>query len=328
MEVPPMSAAPTPKSAKAAAATNGMRRRWLLDLDDCARAEIADILETAAAMKELLGRSIKQAPVLRGMNVATLFFRADAQTRLSFELAARSLSANVIAADEQGLQRDETLPSIARTLHALGVDILIVRHDEAGAPYLIAQHFQGALINGGDGQHAHPTQALAHLFTIQQKLSWLDHLKVVIVGDVLHSAVARSLLWGLGTMGAQIVLCAPHTLLGPAAFWKAVWPELTISTDLEECLTKADAVISLPLRNERLQTGLLPSPREYGRFFGLTTERLQRAAPHCLVLHHGPVREGVEMTPDVIATIQAASADQITNGVAVRMALLYRLAGG
>lgn len=322
-----MSTATMPKSAKTAAATNGMRRR-LLDLDDYARAEIADILETAAAMKELLGRSIKQAPALRGMNVATLFFGGDAQTRLSFELAARSLSANVIAADEHGLQRDEALPTIARTLQALGVDILIVRHDEAGVPYLIAQHFQGALINGGDGQHAHPTQALAHLFTIQQKLSWLDHLKVVIVGDVLHSAVARSLLWGLGTMGAQIVLCAPHTLLGPAAFWKAVWPRLTISTDLEECLVKADAVVSLPLRDERLQAGLLPSLREYGRFFGLTTERLERAAPHCLVLHHGLVREGVEMTPDVIATIQAASADQITNGVAVRMALLYRFAGG
>jgi len=325
-----MSTATTPKSATttAAAATDGRRRRQLLDLDDCARAEIADILETAAAMKELLARSIKQAPALRGMNVATLFFGADADTRLSFELAARSLSANVITAGEQGIQRGESLPSIARTLYALGVDLLVVRHDEAGAPYLIAQHFGGGLINGGDGHHAHPTQALANLFTIQQKLSWLDHLKVVIVGDVLHSAVARSMLWGLGTMGAQIVLCAPHTLLGPATFWKAVWPRLTISTDLEECLVKADAVISLPLRNERIQAGLLPSLREYGRFFGLTAERLQRAAPHCLVLHHGPVREGVEMMPDVIATTQAAIADQITNAVAVRMAVLYRLAGG
>jgi aspartate carbamoyltransferase catalytic subunit len=325
-----MTTATTSKSATtlAAAATDGTRRRRLLDLDDCVRAEIADILETATAMKELLGRSIKQAPALRGLNVATLFFEDDTHTRLSFELAARSLSANVIALGEQSLARGESLPSIARTLHALGVDLLIVRHDEAGVPYLLAQHFQGALINGGDGHHAHPTQALAHLFSIQQKLSWLDHLKVVIVGDVLHSAVARSMLWGLGTMGAQIVLCAPHTLLGPRTFWKAVWPHLAISTDLEECLVKADAVISLPLHDQRLQAGQLPSLREYGRFFGLTAERLQRAAPHCLVLHHGPVREGVEMMPDVIATAQAAIADQITNAVAVRMALLYRLAGG
>jgi aspartate carbamoyltransferase catalytic subunit len=331
MELPPMSTttlsqAPTPTSPPS---PDRPRRRQLLDLDDCTSAEIADIFETAASMKEVLGRPSKQVPALRGMVVATLFFEEDSHTRLSFELAARTLSANVIALEggAHGLDRAGSLPGIARQLQALGADILVVRHDEAGAPYLLAQHFSDALINGGDGHHAHPTQALADMFTIHEKLGRLDQLKVVIVGDILHSGVARSHLWGFGTMGAQVTLCAPHTLLGSESFWKATWPQVTISTDIEECLTGADAVISLQLRSERLQEGLLPSLREYGRFFGITAERLGRAAPHCLVLHHGPVREGVELMPDVIASPQSAIADQTRNGVAVRMALLYLLAG-
>lgn len=305
-------------------AAENARPHRLFDLDEWDSATIVDILDTAIGMKEVLGRPIKQAPALRGLNVATLFFDDDSATRLSFELAARALSAHcaAIAPGEAGA----ALPDMAMSLRALGIDILIVRHPEAGAPYLIAQHFQGALINGGDGCHAHPTQALADLFTIREKLGRLDHRKVVIVGDLLHSGGARSLLWGLGAMDARAVLCAPHTLLGSEAAWKATWPRLTISTDLEECLNDADAVISLPLRDERLRDGRLPSLREYGRFFGLTAERMQRTAPHCLALHHGSVRDGVEMTPAVSAAARAALAEHLVNGVAVRMALLYRLA--
>jgi aspartate carbamoyltransferase catalytic subunit len=292
----------------------GARRRHVLDLDDFSRDEVIEVLETTASMKEVLGRSIKQVPALRGKTVVNMFFEDSTRTRISFELAAKALSANVVAMTGKGssVEKGESLLDTMRTLQALGADVIVMRHQESGAPYLVAQHFRGSVLNAGDGRHAHPTQALLDLFTINEKLGRVEGLKVVIVGDILHSRVARSNLWGLTTMGANITLCAPHTLLGSHAFWKATWPNLTIST--------------LRLQKERQESSLLPSLREYSRFFGVTAARVQLAAPHCLVMHPGPMNEGVEIMPDVAVSAQSVIEAQVTNGVALRMALLYRLA--
>src|SRR5215207_2657011 len=223
-------ASPTPNSHPP---TPG-RRQHVFDLDDFSRDEIGEILETTAGMKEVLSRSIKQVPALRGKTVVNMFFEDSTRTRISFELAAKALSANVVAMSGKGssVEKGESLIDTVRTLQALGADIIVMRHQESGAPYLVAQHFRGSVLNAGDGRHAHPTQALLDLFTINEKLGRIEGLKVVIVGDILHSRVARSNIWGLTTMGAEVVLCAPHTLLGSEAFWKANWPDLAISTDL------------------------------------------------------------------------------------------------
>jgi aspartate carbamoyltransferase catalytic subunit len=309
--------------------TSSRARRHVLDLDDFSRDEIGEILETTASMKEVLGRPIPQAPALRGINVINLFYEESTRTRISFELAAKALAANVINMTAKGssVEKGESLVDTVRTLQALGAGILVIRHREAGAPYLVAQHFKGSVINAGDGRHAHPTQALLDLFTIHERLGRIEGLKVVIVGDILHSRVARSNIWGLTALGAHVTLCAPHTLLGPATFWQATWPSLTIATALDEALDGADVIMTLRLQKERQESGLLPSLREYTRFFGISAERVRLAAPHCLVMHPGPMNEGVEIMPDVATSVQSVIEQQVTNGVAVRMALLYRLAG-
>lgn len=305
------------------------RRRHVLDLDDFTSEEIVEILETAVSMKEVLGRAIKQVPTLRGKTIVNMFYEESTRTRISFELAGKALSANVVNFTARGssVEKGESLIDTVRTLQALGADMLVMRHSESGAPYLVAQHFHGSVINAGDGRHAHPTQALLDLFTVQQRLGRIEGLKVVIVGDILHSRVARSNLWGFMRMGASVTLCAPQTLIGSESFWKATWPHLTISSNLDESLQDADVVMTLRLQKERMEGGLLPSLREYSRFFAITSERVARAAPHCLVMHPGPMNEGVEIMPDVAISAQSVIEEQVTNGVAVRMALLYRLAG-
>lgn len=305
------------------------RRRHVLDLDDFSAEEIGEILETSVSMKEVLGRAIKQVPTLRGKTIVNMFFEDSTRTRISFELAGKALSANVVNFTARGssVEKGESLIDTVRTLQALGADMLVMRHGESGAPYLVAQHFHGSVINAGDGRHAHPTQALLDLFTVYQRLGRIEGLKVVIVGDILHSRVARSNLWGFTRMGAQVVLCAPQTLIGPESFWKATWPDVTISSNLDESLAGADVVMALRLQKERMEGGLLPSLREYSRFFALTAERLALAGPHCLVMHPGPMNEGVEIMPDVATSAQSVIEEQVANGVAVRMALLYRLAG-
>ena len=321
------------RSRASSARTNGTqraaRRRHVLDLDDFSRAEIADILETTVGMKEILGRQIKQVPTLRGQTIVNMFFEDSTRTRMSFELAGKALSANVLNMTARGssVEKGESLIDTIRTLQALGADMVVIRHGESGAPYLAARHFRGSVINAGDGRHAHPSQALLDLFTIQERLGQIDGLKVVIVGDILHSRVARSNIWGLLKMGAHVTLCAPQTLLGPAAWWKATWPELTISTNLDSSLEGADVIMALRLQKERQEAGLLPSLREYTRCFGVTSQRVRLAAPHCLVMHPGPMNEGVEIMPDVATSVQSVIEEQVTNGVAVRMALLYHLAG-
>ena len=303
-------------------------RRHVLDHDDIVRDELVEILETTASMKEVLRRSIKQVPTLRGKTVVNMFFEDSTRTRISFELAAKALSANVVAMTGKGssVEKGESLIDTVRTLQALGADMLVIRHSESGAPYLVAQHFHGSVLNAGDGRHAHPTQALLDMFTINDKLGRIEGLKVVIVGDILHSRVARSNLWGLSAMGAEVVLCAPPTLIGPPAFWKATWPNVTITYDLDEALAGADVIMALRLQKERQEHGLLPSLREYSRYFGVDAARVRRAAPHCLVMHPGPINEGVEIMPDVASSAQSVIEEQVTNGVAVRMALMYRLA--
>lgn len=305
------------------------QRRHVLDLDDFTRTEIEDVLETADSMKEILSREIKQVPTLRGMTVINMFFEDSTRTRISFELAARTLSASVVNFSARGssVEKGESLIDTVRTIQALGADIIVLRHAQSGAPYLVAQHFKGSVINGGDGCHAHPTQALLDLFTIRQKLDRLDKLRVVIVGDVLHSRVARSNLWGLTRMGARVTLCAPSTLLGPKHYWQTCWPDVHISYNLDEAIEGADVVMALRLQRERQQTGLIPSLREYTRFFALTAERIERANKHALVMHPGPMNEGIEIMPDVATSAQSVIEEQVTNGVAVRMALLYKLAG-
>lgn len=309
--------------------TKPARRKHVLDLDDFSPAEITEVLETTTSMKEVLGRSIRQVPALRSKTVVTMFFEDSTRTRISFELAAKTLSASTVAISAKGssVEKGESLLDTMRTLQALGADIIVVRHGEAGAPYFLAQHFNGSVINAGDGRHAHPTQALLDLFTIQERFGRIEGLKVVIVGDILHSRVARSDLWGLTKMGAKVTLCAPPTLLGLPSWWKASWPGVNITADLDQALRGADVVMTLRLQKERQQAGLLPSLREYSRLFAVTAERMALAAPHAIVMHPGPMNEGVEIMPDVASSAQSVIESQVTNGVAVRMALLYRLAG-
>ncbi len=315
--------------ATTTAASHPHRRRHVCDLDDFTRDEIEEVLETADSMKEILSREIKQVPTLRGTTVINMFFEESTRTRISFELAARALSATTVNFTGRGssVEKGESLIDTVRTIQALGANILVLRHSQAGVPYLVSHHFKGSVINAGDGCHAHPTQALLDLFTIQQKFDRIERLNVVIVGDILHSRVARSNLWGLTKMEANVTLCAPPTLLGPASFWHASWPNVRIRSNLDEALDGADVVMALRLQKERQQAGLLPSLREYSRFFALTSERLETASAHTLVMHPGPMNEGVEITPEVAMSPRSVIEEQVTNGVAVRMALLYRLAG-
>lgn len=305
------------------------RRRHAIDLDDFTAAEIEQVLTTAESMKEVLAREIKQVPTLRGRNMVNMFYEESTRTRISFELAARALSAGVVNFTARGssVEKGESLIDTVRTLQALGTDVVVIRHSQAGAPYLVAQHFDGPVINAGDGRHAHPTQALLDLFTIQERLGQIRDLKVVIVGDILHSRVARSDLWGLTHLGAHVTLCAPPTLLGPASYWTSTWPGVTISHHLDTALEDADVVMTLRLQKERMQGGLLPSLREYSRTFAITPERVDRLGSRTLIMHPGPMNEGVEIWPEAVAAPNAVIEDQVTNGVAVRMALLYLLAG-
>ncbi len=304
-------------------------RRHVLDLSDFERHEFEEVFAQAEAMGEILSRRIKQVPTLRGINVVNAFYEPSTRTRISFELAAKALSANVVnfTAKSSSVLKGESLVDTVRTLEALGADIVVIRHDMAGAPYLVARHFHGSVINAGDGRHAHPTQGLLDLYTMWRHFGAIEGLKVVIVGDIRHSRVARSNLWGLYHLGAQVVLCGPPTLLGPAAHWEALFPNVRVSHNLNEAIVGANVVMMLRLQRERQEGGLLPTLREYIRLYCLTPERLAQADPQALVMHPGPMNEGVEIAPEVAHCAQSVIEEQVTNGVAVRMALLYILAG-
>jgi aspartate carbamoyltransferase catalytic subunit len=312
-------------------------RRHLLDIDDFSALEIEAVMETADAMKEELGRDVPRVPALRGKTIITLFYEASTRTRASFELAGKSLGADVInvAAAGSSVEKGESLIDTVRTLQAVGADALIMRHGMSGAPYLVARHVHCPVINAGDGWHAHPTQALLDLYTIRAHLGDVRGRRVAIVGDIAHSRVARSNIWGLSALGARVVICAPPTLLpagmrprGAGREEPLGMPRVEIETAIERALEGADVVMALRLQQERMEGGLLPSIREYVTLYQLTEERLALARPDALVMHPGPMNEGVEISPAVATSLQSVIEEQVTNGVAVRMATLYLLAKG
>jgi aspartate carbamoyltransferase catalytic subunit len=317
-------------------------RRHLLDLDDFTREEIETVINTADAMKEVMSRDVPRVPALRGRTVITLFYEASTRTRASFELAGKALGADVInvAAGGSSIEKGESLIDTVRTLQAVGADAIVIRHPSSGAPYLVAQQVQAAVINGGDGAHAHPTQGLLDLYTMRSHLGDIRGKRVVIVGDIAHSRVARSNIWGLTAMGARVVVCGPPTLLpaGVGAGFKPARSEVTdsveqlglpsveVETSLDRAIEGADVVMTLRLQKERMSGGLIPSLREYATLYQLTEERLSRAATGALVMHPGPMNEGIEISPVVASSLQSVIEEQVTNGVAVRMAVLYLMA--
>ena len=309
-------------------------RRHVLDLDDFTRGEIESVLDNAAAMKEVLRRDIRKVPALRGKSVITMFHEASTRTRVSFEQAGKILSADVInvAGGGSSIEKGESLYNTALTLQAMNADIIVIRHPHSGAPHYLARHLESSVINAGDGCHAHPTQALLDLYTIREKLGRIDGVTVAIVGDILYSRVARSNLWGLTKMGARVVLCAPPTLLpadfhmnGARADEAHPFASVRVETAVERALEGADVVMALRIQKERQEAGHLPSLREYSRMYGITSRRLEEASPDALVMHPGPMNEGVEIDPDVAHGARSLIEEQVTNGVAVRMALLYGL---
>ena len=313
-------------------------RRNVLDLDDFTPDEIASVLDDTGAMVEVLGRDIKKVPTLRGRVVVTMFYESSTRTRISFEEAGKVLSADVInmASSGSSVDKGESLLNTGLTLQAMGVDVLVVRHPHSGAPYLLARHLpQVSIINAGDGLHAHPTQALLDLYTMRERLGSLSGARVVIVGDVLHSRVARSNLWGLTKMGAQVVLSGPTTLM-PLDLLSGrdemeedhPFAQVEVDTDLDRAIEGADVVMALRLQSERQQGGFLPSIREYIRRWQVTDDRLAKARSGALVMHPGPMNEGVEISTSLAHGESSVIEAQVTNGVAVRMALLYRLCAG
>jgi aspartate carbamoyltransferase catalytic subunit len=292
-------------------------------------------MRTADAMREVLARPIAKVPALRGRNVTILFYEPSTRTRVSFEVAAKNLSADVvnIAASTSSVSKGESLVDTVRTVEALGAQMLVMRHSVSGAPYLAAEVFGGSVLNGGDGWHAHPTQALLDLYTLRGHLPGGSAAgrKIVILGDVMHSRVARSNIWTLTAAGADLWLCGPATLLRGFEAWAgrgaAAGRRFTVTSSIDDALRDADAVMALRIQRERMASGLLPSLREYAARYGLTAVRLATAKPGALVMHPGPMNEGVEIAPDVAAGVQSVITDQVTNGVAIRMALLYLLAG-
>jgi aspartate carbamoyltransferase catalytic subunit len=317
---------PTPSSASAA---SRRQRKNVLDLDDFSVAEIEAVLETAAAMKDVLSRPIKKVPTLRGKTLVTMFYEASTRTRVAFEVAAKALGADTVAvaAASSSVTKGESLIDTIRTLQALGADFVVMRHHQAGAPYVVAEEVKASVINAGDGWHAHPTQALLDLFTIKERLGRIAGLRVAIIGDILHSRVARSNLWGLTTMGANVVLCGPPTMLPAPAFCEGLPWNVERTYRLDEALDGADVVMTLRMQLERGSGALFPSVREYVRTYALTEERLARAKPGAVVMHPGPMNEGVEIDHAVARGVQSVIEAQVTNGVAVRMALLYLLSG-
>ncbi|HEX5015314.1 MAG TPA: aspartate carbamoyltransferase catalytic subunit [Candidatus Limnocylindrales bacterium] len=307
----------------------------LLDVDVLSSSDIELVMRTTDAMREVLDRPISKVPALRGVNVTILFYEASTRTRVSFEVAAKNLSADVvnIAAATSSVAKGESLVDTVRTVEALGAQILVMRHSVSGAPYLAAETFGGSVVNGGDGWHGHPTQALLDLYTMRAHSDGgsLEGRKVVILGDVLHSRVARSNIWTLTAAGADLWLCGPATLLRGFDAWglrgAADGRRFTVTSSVDDALRDADVVMTLRIQKERMASGLLPSLREYAARYGLTGERLALAKPDALVMHPGPMNEGVEIAPDVAAGTQSVVEEQVRNGVAVRMALLYLLAG-
>ena len=303
-----------------------LQRKDILDLESMSAGEIDLILNTADSLKEITQRQIKKVPTLRGRQLLTLFYENSTRTAKSFELAAKYLSCDVtsVAVAQSSVAKGETLKDTARNLEAMGIECVVMRHSASGAARFLAERVRAHVINAGDGLHEHPSQGLLDLLTIRQRKGSLTGLKVAIVGDIYHSRVARSNIWGLSKYGCEVWIAGPSTLLPPG------FEELGVhvSTRLEEALEGADVVNVLRLQLERQERGLFPTKEEYHRFWGVTSERLRLAKPDHLLLHPGPMNRGVEITSEVADGAQSVILEQVTNGVAVRMALLYLLMGG
>ncbi len=304
----------------------GLKSKDLLGLRETSPEEIQLILDTAVPMKDIILRDIKKVPTLRGKVVVNLFFENSTRTRTSFELAGKYLSADTIniAASTSSVSKGESLKDTAKTIEVMGADVIIIRHSASGSPHLLAKHVKASVINAGDGTHEHPTQALLDMYTIKEKLGRIEGLKVAILGDVLHSRVARSNIWGLTKLGAEVRVVGPSTLL-PVEIEKL---GVKAFTRIEDALDGVDVINVLRIQLERQQKGLFPTTREYGRLFGLNPQRLACAKPDALVLHPGPMNRGIEIAHEVADGVQSVINEQVTNGVAVRMALLYLLTGG
>ena len=300
-------------------------RHNLLDLSDLSKEEILAIMETAKSFKEVSSREVKKVPALRGKTVVFLFFEDSTRTRASFELAAKRLSADTIniVAKTSSVNKGETILDTARNIVAMNVDLLIVRHGASGVPHKLAEHLKAAVINAGDGCRAHPTQALLDIFTMQERLGDLAGKKVAIVGDILHSRVARSNMEGLKTLGAEVTVCGPSTLIPRGVEEMGV----KVSYDLDKIIPHQDVLMMLRLQLERQQESFIPSLREYARQFGLNHNRLSQAKRDVLIMHPGPTNRGLEISGEVADGEYSMILGQVTNGVAVRMAILYLLLG-
>ena len=313
----------------------GTNRKHILDVDVLSEDEIINILDQTDAMSEVLRIDIKKVQALRGRVIVTLFYEASTRTRISFEEAGKILSADVINMSSSGssVDKGESLLNTGLTLQAMGVDVIVLRHPYSGAPNLLAKHLpKVSIINAGDGLHAHPTQALLDAYTVRSKLGSLKGMKIVIVGDVLHSRVARSAIWAFTKLGAEIVLSGPNTLM-PVGLNLVdgranVLPPVSVQPDLDEAIRGADVVMALRLQNERQNGGYLPSLREYIRRWQITKDRLSSASKEVLVMHPGPMNEGIEISTEVAHGGRSLIEEQVTNGVALRMALLYQVSAG
>ena len=299
----------------------GWNRKHLLGLEDLSREEIIELLDTAEGFREVATRSVKKVPALRGRVVVNLFFEPSTRTRTSFELAGTRLSADVLnfSGSSSSTSKGETLNDTARNIEAMGVDIVVVRHSCAGAAYQLAQVLECSVINAGDGAHEHPTQALLDIFTIRQRKPNFEGMKVAIVGDVSHSRVARSNIWGLQKLGAEVYAVGPSTLV-PNGLAKL---GVRVSHNLDDVLEEVDVFNMLRIQKERQEKGLFPTIREYAKLFGLNGERMKRVKEDAIVLHPGPINRGVELTPEVADGPRSVILDQVSNGLAVRMAALY-----
>jgi aspartate carbamoyltransferase catalytic subunit len=301
----------------------------LLGIQPLTREQIVQILNTAESFREISTREIKKVPTLRGRTVINLFFEPSTRTRTSFEIAAKRLSADAIniSASTSSVSKGETLLDTARNLEAMAPDCIVIRHSSAGAPQQIARVCRAAIINAGDGAHEHPTQALLDALTIREKKGRIEGLKVAILGDVLHSRVARSNIYLLTKMGATVSVAGPGTLV-PREFESLVPQGLRVMNSVEDALEGADVVMILRIQRERQDEAFFPSMREYAVHYGLNLKRLERAAPEAIVMHPGPMNRGIELSSEIADSSRSLILDQVANGLAVRMAVLFLLAGG
>ena len=300
-------------------------RKDLLGIEELSSEEIILILKTAESFKEVSTRQIKKVPALRGQTVVNFFFEPSTRTRTSFELAAKRLSADIlnISASTSSVVKGETLKDTAQNIEAMNVDIIVMRHASSGAPHMLAKILKPSVINAGDGSHEHPTQALLDIFTIKEKRGKIEGLKVSIIGDITHSRVARSNIWGLTKLGAQVTVCGPSTLIPKEIERMGV----KATYDIREAVEDADVLMALRLQLERQERNLFPSIREYAINFGLDREKLTHAKKDVLIMHPGPINRGVELTPEVADGPNSVILEQVTNGIAVRMAVMYLVSG-